>query len=227
MVEFSAQEYLVRDPQGNVYGPAAARLLREWAAQGRIVPGMHIAPKETGEWVEVSVHPALAGCFAAPRASPAGGAESVTPAAAPTAVAGVGAGTPAMAAGPAVGTSQPIVARMRPVAGPSQPMAGPSPTVTGVRQNVPAVIAMIAGIVAMVGSPVGFVLPCICVGAPGVGLTALVAIGLGILGLLQIRENPRQYTGQGMAVAGLVLGIGAVLLFVLFTMGGALFTAHH
>ena len=59
------QKYLIRDPQGNVYGPADAVLLREWVAQGRIVPGMAIAPRETREWVEASVHPETARAIAA------------------------------------------------------------------------------------------------------------------------------------------------------------------
>jgi hypothetical protein len=55
------QKYLVRDPQGNVYGPADGEMLRAWVREGRIVPGMHVAPRETREWVEVSVHPETAG----------------------------------------------------------------------------------------------------------------------------------------------------------------------
>jgi hypothetical protein len=58
------QKYLVRDPQGNVYGPADADMLRDWVREGRIVPGMHVAPRETREWVEVTVHPELAGALA-------------------------------------------------------------------------------------------------------------------------------------------------------------------
>ena len=54
-----AQKYLVRDPQGNVYGPADAELLREWVSQGRIVPGMAIAPRETREWMEAAEHPTI------------------------------------------------------------------------------------------------------------------------------------------------------------------------
>src|SRR4029079_14218239 len=55
------QKYLIRDPQGNVYGPADGALLREWVAQGRIVPGMGIAARETREWVGASGHPETAG----------------------------------------------------------------------------------------------------------------------------------------------------------------------
>ena len=66
MSEVPPQMYLVRDPQGNVYGPADAATLREWVGQGRIVAGMHIAPRETREWVEVSQHPVLADLFGGP-----------------------------------------------------------------------------------------------------------------------------------------------------------------
>ena len=39
--------YQVRDPQGNVYGPAEAATLRDWVRQGRIIAGMHIADQLT------------------------------------------------------------------------------------------------------------------------------------------------------------------------------------
>jgi hypothetical protein len=45
---------MVRDPRGNIYGPADAETLRAWVADGRIVAGMQIAPADTDDWVEVS-----------------------------------------------------------------------------------------------------------------------------------------------------------------------------
>src|SRR6187401_218745 len=68
MSEVESPKYLVRDPQGNVYGPADIATLRDWVGQGRIVAGMHIAPRETREWVEVSQHPSLADLFGGPAA---------------------------------------------------------------------------------------------------------------------------------------------------------------
>ena len=60
MSEGVSGRYLVRDPQGNVYGPADAQMLRAWVAQGRIVAGMAIAAQETREWVPAAEHPAVA-----------------------------------------------------------------------------------------------------------------------------------------------------------------------
>jgi hypothetical protein len=217
MAENSTQQYLVRDPQGNVYGPADEGLLRAWAAQGRIVPGMHVAAKETGEWLEVSGHPALAGCFSELQASEP--AELVPPEEVkPEASAGpvVEPWPQEVSGGTLMPTASPVAAA--PVSagsaqtGPAQagwPVAYAS---DGPRQNVPAVLSMIAGIVAMVGSPIGFVPVCGCMGMPFVGVMALVASVLGMLGISQIRGNPQRLTGEGKAIAGIVLGIVSILL---------------
>src|ERR1051325_5299127 len=60
MSESPQDKFIVRDPQGNIYGPADADMLRRWVAEGRIIPGMHIAPRDTTTWTEASVPPITA-----------------------------------------------------------------------------------------------------------------------------------------------------------------------
>ena len=60
MTDLPGQRYLIRDPQGNVYGPADAAMLRAWVREGRIIPGMGVAPQETREWVDAADHPVTA-----------------------------------------------------------------------------------------------------------------------------------------------------------------------
>ncbi|HUO08894.1 MAG TPA: hypothetical protein VM008_11375 [Phycisphaerae bacterium] len=58
-----ATQFSIRDSRGNIYGPATMEAVRQWIREGRIVPGMFIAPERTTDWVEVSNHPALADLF--------------------------------------------------------------------------------------------------------------------------------------------------------------------
>jgi len=60
MTEPASEKFIVRDPQGNIFGPADADMLRRWVTEGRIVPGMAIAPRDTSDWTEASIHPATA-----------------------------------------------------------------------------------------------------------------------------------------------------------------------
>ena len=60
MSEPTSEKFIVRDPQGNIFGPADVDMLRRWVTEGRIVPGMAIAPRNTSDWTEASVHPATA-----------------------------------------------------------------------------------------------------------------------------------------------------------------------
>ena len=195
MAENSGQQYLVRDPQGNVYGPADVALLRQWVAQGRIVAGMHIAPRETGEWVEVSVHPALAGCFGTHAAE------------LPTALEGPTLVTPA----PLV-EQAPVTTREGGPVAPATPPREMTYASDGPRDNVPATISLIAGIVATAGSPL--VCLCGCVGGPLVLGAAVTAIVTGIVGLNQIKADPLRFSGRGKAVGGLALGIAGLVLIL-------------
>jgi len=56
-------QYMVKDPQGNVYGPASVATLRDWITEGRIIATMQIAPQGTNEWIVVASHPELADLF--------------------------------------------------------------------------------------------------------------------------------------------------------------------
>jgi hypothetical protein len=55
--------YRVRDPQGNIYGPADMSTLRQWVGQGRIVAGMSIAEEGTPDWEDAATHAGLADLF--------------------------------------------------------------------------------------------------------------------------------------------------------------------
>lgn len=54
-------------------------------------------------------------------------------------------------------------------------------------------------------------------------LTSPVAIGLGIFSLVQIKNNPDQYTGKPLAIIGIVSGslylVGAVLMILIYGLG--------
>jgi len=185
MSEYLSANYQVRDPQGNVYGPATGSMLRDWVGQGRIVAGMHIADVRDGNWVEVSQHPALADLFG----GMPGGTQAAQPYSAP--------------ASPNMGYTP-------------QPPAPVDYQTSGVpKQNVLGLIGMIAGIVAVVGGLFSCVPLCNCVGLPLGGLSALAAIVLGAIGLVQVKKNPELYRGAAMSITGLCMGIAGIVLMVI------------
>lgn len=73
--------YLVRDAQGNIYGPAPLAVLRQWVHENRIAAGMEIAPQGSDAWQLAGTHPALVDLFGA--ATPSAEATPGAPAAAP------------------------------------------------------------------------------------------------------------------------------------------------
>jgi hypothetical protein len=232
-----SQKYMVRDPQGNVYGPADVNLLAQWVVQGRIIPGMYIAPRETGEWAEVSTHPALAHLFSqesAPQEMPptAPSGEQALPAApleqAPAPVAEQPPSTPVeQTLSPYAAQTPTSPVSTYPVTRVNSTSPEPIPYATvGPRQNNPAIISLVLGILAIVASPFGAMLPCICVCIPLVLLAAVGAIIFGGIGLAQIKSEPALFTGRGQAIAGLVLGIVALLIFVLFLVAGFVLNMH-
>src|SRR4051794_36469993 len=77
-------KYLIRDSQGNVYGPADEAMLRDWVQQGRIVQGMDVAPRETREWIEASQPPAPADLFPKPSPRPEPSLDTPSPSTATT-----------------------------------------------------------------------------------------------------------------------------------------------
>jgi hypothetical protein len=211
MATDDSQKYLVRDPQGNVYGPADVAVLEQWIMQGRIVAGMHIAPRETGEWAEVSTHPALAHLFpkeSAPQAPPAPTSD-VEPAPPTPSVAQPP--TPYGAQIPATPPEMYPVTPVIPTSADSLPGAAVGP-----RQNLPALVSLVTGLLTVI---FGAVSPCLCICVPFVFLLGLAAIISGGLALSKMKSDPALYTGRGQAIAGMALGIGGLLLSVLLLVG--------
>jgi hypothetical protein len=84
---------------------------------------------------------------------------------------------------------------------PQQPLQGgwqppPPPAYASQPQKSLAVLSMVLGIVSMT---IGW---CCYFGV----LTSPIAIGLGIFSLFQIKKDPKQYGGKGMAMAGIITG---------------------
>jgi hypothetical protein len=79
------------------------------------------------------------------------------------------------------------------------------------RRNGLGIASMVLGIVAVV-------IPCFWVfQIPGV-----LAVIFSAIALSQFKKNPTKYTGRGMAVAGLVLGLVSIVILVLFLLFGNL-----
>lgn len=82
----------------------------------------------------------------------------------------------------------------------------PAPAPRSTRTNVLAIISLIAGIIA---------LPFFCCWPVSIPL-GLVAIVLGAIAVNQIKATAEG--GRGLAIAGIVLGAAAILLFVLLVV---------
>ena len=87
--------------------------------------------------------------------------------------------------------------------------------------NAPGLLSFIAG---LLGIAVNCIPWCGC--AIG-GLLSITAIILGVIGLQQIKANPERYTGRGLAVAGLALGIAVILLEIVVVIVLIVFAANH
>jgi len=95
---------------------------------------------------------------------------------------------------------------------PPPPMGAPAVlTVAPLRKtNGFGVAGMILGIVSFCF--------CCCYGLP----FNVLGLIFSIIALVQIRNNPQRYDGQGMAIAGLVLSIVSLCLFILMGLLGKL-----
>jgi Domain of unknown function (DUF4190) len=75
---------------------------------------------------------------------------------------------------------------------------------------VPGLLSCIAGAVGLLS----LLMLCIPIcGCPIGGIFAITAIVLGGIALYQIKANPERYTGRGLAVAGLSMGIFVLLVY--------------
>ena len=52
-------QYMVRDPQGSVYGPAPMELIGQWVREGRITAAMQLAPEGSVDWKPAAAYPEL------------------------------------------------------------------------------------------------------------------------------------------------------------------------
>jgi len=161
-----AQQYVVKDASGSIYGPAPIATLRQWVAQGRIVPGMLMATEGSSDWAAVTSHPQLADLFAAP---PSGGPQA----------------NPYQASSATVGYhSAPV------------PSYGVPKSTNGM------------AIAALVSSILGF---CFCF------LGSILGIIFGFVARSQIKQSNGTQGGEGMALAGIIVGfcnIGLVVVLV-------------
>ncbi len=82
------------------------------------------------------------------------------------------------------------------------------PYASAPRQNGLGIASMVLGIVA--------VIPCFSV----LLIPGVLAIVFGAISLSQSKKNPEKYTGRGMAIAGLVLGLVSLAILLLFVVFG-------
>ena len=92
--------------------------------------------------------------------------------------------------------------------------APPPPPFIAQQQNSMAAVSLVLGIVSIT---VGW---CCSFGI----VTSPVAIALGIAALVQIKNNPRRYSGKGMAIGGIATGglYVAILVLLFFLYGMAI-----
>lgn len=88
------------------------------------------------------------------------------------------------------------------------PPPPPRPAVVGGPQQGMAVASLVLGVVSIT---IGW---CCNFGV----LTGPVAVGLGIFALVQIKNNPAQYTGKPLAIIGIVTGALSVVFLVLIIL---------
>jgi hypothetical protein len=62
-------EYTVMGEDGNEYGPAQSKQIRQWIAEGRLEKKTPVKPSDARDWVFLGDVPEFAGLFAASRVS--------------------------------------------------------------------------------------------------------------------------------------------------------------
>jgi hypothetical protein len=163
-------QYMVRDPQGNVYGPANMETLKQWVREGRITAAMQLAPEGSVDWKPAAGYPELQGMF-----------------------------SPEVVAGTTGQTAPPQPAAGNPT--PQTPAATQTyATPGGTPQTNPLAIA----------SLVCSILGCCCV-------LGIIGIVLGVVAKNQIKASGGQQQGDGIATAGIIVGIITTILGLCLT----------
>ncbi len=88
------------------------------------------------------------------------------------------------------------------------PLPPPAPLAAGRQTSALAIIALVAGILSWVMAPI---------------VAALVAVVCGHLARAEIRREPERLDGDGLAVAGLVLGYANLALVMALALMALLF----
>jgi hypothetical protein len=204
--------YVVRDAAGAIYGPANVGTLRQWIGEGRITKEMHIAVQGTNHFMQAGQMPELVGAFPSdfpsqpvtPQAATSIEATStettLTETTSPVTVA-TAATTPTSAAAENPANQLPAQNYYSQTGQPYQQGYVPYPQ----KSSGMAVAALVCGLLSFAVCP-----------------AAIVAIILGHMARAQIRREPDRYEGDGMALAGLVIGYiwGSILtaIFLLYVL---------
>lgn len=100
--------------------------------------------------------------------------------------------------------------------GPMQPYppSGPMPPPYQQKTEEMSVVSLVCGIIGVL-----LIFPgCMCYGQFVAWLPAAAAIVLGYYGRKKVKENPGAFTGDNLALAGIITGISAVAASLLFIL---------
>ncbi len=96
------------------------------------------------------------------------------------------------------------------------------PPVPGAKTNILSIISLVVGILSLLSVCVGWLIP--IAGPICIGLLAIAAIVTGFIGMSQVGKTGDK--GKGMAIAGLIMGILALLGACGVGIGGAVITKY-
>lgn len=100
----------------------------------------------------------------------------------------------------------------------SNPAPGGAPGIISPGSTAPTM--NVVGLIGFILSLSSLPLLCCCYGLP----LNLAGIVCSVIGLVQIRKAPERYRGQGLAMAGLIVGIASVLLGIVVLIAGVAMT---
>ena len=209
-------QYLVRDQQGNSFGPADMQMLRQWVKEGRIVAGMSISLRDSGQWSDAAVHPITSDLVQARLREEQAPADNPPPST--IAISSLTSPAP---------FSRPVASSPRPIETVADYDSGVRPAGIGIppRQNAAGVVSFITGLVSF-GALFGTcVPPILCVALPMGFICSLIAVSGGIVAIFQIRAEPGVYTGMAFPIMGLVFGglaLAIDLIVIILAVGFAM-----